>query len=300
MVISMSLVVGVAQAFSFPAYSALIPTLVDRRHLGNAIALNSTQFNLSRVLGPAIAGVVMAGLGSGWCFALNALSFLALIYAVSVIRVAATERPKDAEISFRAGLKAIFGDRDLAALILVIFFSSLFSGPLLTFIPVIARDVYHVGASGFGALLSIFGLGALTGAILIASFNPGNQAGVKVVMAGAAGAALSIIATAYVPSIRLGAVLIFATGLFFIICNAVANTRLQSGVPDHLRGRAASLFILSFRGAMPLGNLISGVTVEKWGVSRALALNGALALLSLFAIALLLRKPSEPPNAAPA
>jgi predicted MFS family arabinose efflux permease len=285
MVIVFSFVVGTVQAFSVPAYQALIPALVDRRHLGNAIALNSTQFNLSRVVGPVLAGVVMASLGSGWCFALNSLSFLALIYALHAIRMPEGGRAEGEQAGLVAGVRAVFSNRELGSLILIILFSSLFSGPLLTFIPVLARDVYHAGAGGFSFLLSVFGTGALLGAIAIASFET-TAASLRAVLLSAAALALAVIGISVAATVTIATPLVFIAGVAFIGCNAIANTRLQAGVPDHLRGRAASLYVLAFRGSLPLGNLLTGLSVGHFGARPALILNGCLALSSLGLVAL--------------
>jgi MFS family permease len=284
MIISLSFLIGTVQSFSIPAYQALVPALVPRAHLSNAIALNSTQFNLSRIIGPALAGLVMAGLGIGWCFALNSFSFLALIFAVRAIEAPRHLPAKGEAASLRSGIRSILGDRDLATLILIIASTSLLCGPLLTFIPVLARDVHGSGPEGFSLLLSVFGLGALVGAVFIASADQGKL-GVRTVLGCAFVLSTMVIGTSLAPSLAWAGVLLFAAGLAFIGCNAVANTLLQSRVGDELRGRAASLFVLSFRGALPIGNLISGLTVDRLGVSRALCLNGVLALLSLLLIA---------------
>jgi predicted MFS family arabinose efflux permease len=296
-IIALSVVVGTAQAFSIPAYGALIPALVEREHVGNAIALNSAQFNTSRVLGPVLAGIVMAGLGAGWCFALNAVSFLALIYAVHAIAIPRNVPAPRELSSLRSGIRAILGDRELAALLMTVSLSSMFSGPILTFIPVLARDVYGVGPGGFSTLLAIFGLGALAGAMGVARLGSGRNA-FRSASVSAGLLALAVLAIAFVKTIVGASVLLWLGGVAFIGCNAIANTELQTRVPDHLRGRASSVFVLSFRGALPVGNLLTGLTVDRFGVSRALALNGFLALASVLAIAVHEGgfRPASPPS----
>jgi predicted MFS family arabinose efflux permease len=245
------------------------------------------------VIGPVLAGVVMASLGSGWCFALNSLSFLALIYALQVIRVPAAERAQGELAGLAAGIRAVLSNRELGTIIGVIFFSSLFSGPLLTFIPVLARDVYGSGAGGFSLLLSVFGTGSLLGALGIASFDS-TRVGLKTVLIAAFAMALSVLGISAVTALRVALPLVFIAGVAFISCNAIANTRLQAAVSDSLRGRAASLFVLAFRGALPLGNLMTGFTVDRFGVRPALLLNAFLALASLALVSLHGRAQARP------
>ncbi len=282
-VLVLSFVVGCMQAFSTPAYLSFILEIVGREHLANAVALNSMQFNLSRLIGPAIGGVLLVSFGAGWCFGLNALSFVAMLIVLCFVP---SLPPADASLSVRSllvqireGFEAVFTRQELVTVITIVFGISFFGTPLLGFIAVLAKDVLNVGAQGFSFALSTFGLGAAVGALFVSSLQtPWIRP--KTVIATAISLAVFILLVAFSSSYVLSLFLLFLSGLAFVSSNVISNTILQTTVSDAMRGRAVSIYALAFRGGAPMGSLLTGVLVEHCGVQIALAVNG-LGLLAL-------------------
>jgi len=282
-ILVLSFVVGCMQAFSTPAYLSFIPELVGRERLANALALNSVQFNLSRLIGPVIGGVLLASLGAAWCFGLNALSFVAMFV---VLLFAPASPPADTTFSIRSlivqireGFDAVFVRKELVAVITIVFAISFFGSPLLAFIAVLAKDLLRVGAQGFSFALSAFGLGAVVGAVLISSLQP-HWIHPKTVIVSATLLAVFILLVALLPYYMLSLFLLFFSGLMFVGSNVISNTILQTAMPDAMRGRAMSIYAFAFRGGTPLGSLITGIMVEHFGVQVALAIN-SIGLLTL-------------------
>lgn len=286
-ILALSFMVGCMQAFSTPAYLSFIPEIVGRAHLANAVALNSMQFNLSRLMGPVIGGVLLASLGAAWCFGLNALSFVAMFI---VLLFAPSSPPSRERVSanslmaqIREGFEAVFARKELVAIITIVFGISFFGAPLLAFIAVLAKDALNVGAQGFSFALASFGLGAVLGAILVSSLQP-HWIRPKTVVATASSLAVLILLVALSTSYPLSLFLLFLSGFAFVSSNVIGNTILQTTVDDALRGRAVSIYALAFRGGAPIGSLITGVMVEHLNVQSALAIN-ALGLLTIVWIA---------------
>ncbi|NTW50582.1 MAG: MFS transporter, partial [Chlorobiales bacterium] len=174
MIIGVSFIVGCAQSVSTPTYLSILPSLVSREYLTNAIALNSTQFNLSRLIGPVIGGALLVGAGAAWCFGINALSYAALIIILTMIRVPRVEQQAEKPAvwhSIREGIREISSKKELVTLLIIICSVSFFGGPLLNFLPVLAKEVLRVGAQGFSTALACFGGGAVIGALAIAGFG---------------------------------------------------------------------------------------------------------------------------------
>lgn len=280
LILSLSFVTGLAQAFGGPAYQALVPTLVPKDDMANAVALNSIQFNLARVVGPVLAGFAFAGLGAVGCFSLNALSFLAPIAALLVMRMGAIEaRPGEKVLtSLRAGLDAVFSSPPLRGLVGLAFVGSFCAYPLVTFLPVFARDVFGMGAQGYSTFLAVFGVGAVVGALVVAFLSKIERRGLVVV---SMLFVYGILSTAFSLSrvLALSYVLLFFCGVALIFCVASLMTLMQTNVEDSLRGRVVSVYTLAFRGAMPLGNLMAGVLTTQLQAPFVLALNGVLLTL---------------------
>jgi predicted MFS family arabinose efflux permease len=276
-ILSVSFVIGCMQAVSTPAYLALIPTLVEKEHLSNAIALNSTQFNLSRLIGPVIGGIIIVSLGAAWCFGLNALSFIATIIALASLTAAMPAKKVTAQVSIlesvREGVRAIYSRRDLTSVILLVFGVSFFAGPVLTFIPVMAKEVLQVEAQGFSILISVFGAGAVTGALLVASLKP-PLFQIRFIFRAALCLSGAVMLFAWSSWIAVSLVILFAAGFTFVTCNSMSNTIVQTSIAESLRGRAMSIFALAFRGGLPLGSLLTGTLTHYIGVQRALAISG--------------------------
>jgi predicted MFS family arabinose efflux permease len=280
MILTLSFVVGLAQSFGGPAYQALVPTLVDKEDLPNAIALNSIQFNLARVVGPVLAGIAFYKLGAAACFGLNALSFLAPIAALLVLQRGGGIMPSTEGVlaSLRTGLRAVQNTGPLRGLIVLSFVGSFCAMPLVTFLPVFAKNVFHRDAKGYSVLLAAFGIGAILGAISVAAFGNVKRKGILAIgmqmLFGAlmAGFALS-------RSLPVSYVLLGLAGASLMTVFALFMTLVQSNVENHLRGRVVSVYTLAFRGAMPLGNLVAGALAGAFSAPKVLVANGIVMIL---------------------
>jgi predicted MFS family arabinose efflux permease len=276
-------VAGTAMSFGGPAYQALIPSLVERKDVPNAVALNSIQFNLARVVGPLIAGVTMAALGASACFSLNGLSFLAVIAGLYMIR--ATFQPQKTTDSVLEGIQSGFSfirKRGSLWQLTVLGFVSTFCGiPLLTLLPVVAKNTFHLDAKGYSYLLSISGIGSIVGALIYAGLAQRKNHGllalrVQLIFA----VLLGIFAVSrFLP---LSYICLFFGGMCLITMFSSINSLVQLTVTEEMRGRVMSIFMLAFRGGMPLGNLTAGYFASKYSPSQALfALSCVLATTSL-------------------
>jgi predicted MFS family arabinose efflux permease len=277
-IVLIAFLTGLAQSQSAPTYQAVLTSIVPAPSIPNAVALNSLQFNLSRFIGPTIAAFLLARVGTGPCFLVNALSFLAVIAALWSIRIplpAPTGEHKSLGESLRDGFRHLRGDPMLSRLTLLALLGSFFAFPLLTFLPVIADLRLGAGAAGYSLLLSSFGLGAIVGAITTA--HRGKVAGrgrlLLVAFAGHGLLATAAMASRLKP---LTMVLLFASGVCVVTAFSTLNSLVQEKAPEALRGRVLSLFGLAFRGGGPLGGLLAGVLVKGFGAPLVL---GAYSML---------------------
>jgi predicted MFS family arabinose efflux permease len=276
----LSFAVGVAQSFGGPAYSALIPTLVDKKDLQNAIALNSIQFNLARVVGPALGGIALTKLGAAWCFTLNGVSYIAVIFSLLTIRPHfVPEKTAESVIeSMRVGIDFIRHRTGMLSLVALAFFATLFSYPLITFLPVMARDVFHGGPNTFTLFLCFSGAGSVAGALIVAGSqtHSGQARRSLLVML-----LLGVLMGGFGLSRNLGisTALVFAAGAGLMIVFALNSTLVQHYVSDSMRGRVMSVYNVAFRGGMPLGSLISGLLIHQTSAPAIMAGNGLLIVL---------------------
>ena len=280
MILVLAVVVGFAQSFGGPAYQALVPTLVDKEDLPNAVALNSIQFNLARVIGPVLAGIAFYKLGAAACFGLNGLSFLAVIVALLLLKRGAPTGAASGSVlqNLKAGLVAVRDARGLRGLIGLSFVGSFCAFPLVTFLPVFAKDVFGQDAKGYSALLAAFGMGAVCGAIGTAGFGHVKRRGALAVTMQMTFGALAVgFALSRVPWISYA--LLFGAGAAIVIVFAMFMTLVQQNVDDALRGRVVSVYSLAFRGAMPLGNLTAGFLATLMPAPWVLVGNGTLLVL---------------------
>jgi predicted MFS family arabinose efflux permease len=280
MILTLSFVVGLAQSFGGPAYQALVPTLVDREDLPNAVALNSIQFNLARVIGPVLAGVAFYRLGAAACFGLNALSFLAPIAALLLLkRGGGMAAPAEGVLaSLKAGLVAVRDAKTLRGLIVLSFIGSFCAMPLVTFLPVFARNVFHRDAKGYSVLLASFGIGAILGAVGVAAFGNVKRKGtLAVAMQMLFGALMAGFAISRTPVLSYA--LLALAGASLMVVFALFMTLVQTHVEDRLRGRVVSVYSLAFRGAMPLGNLAAGALAGLFSAPAVLFGNGVVMVL---------------------
>jgi predicted MFS family arabinose efflux permease len=292
MILVLSFVVGLAMSFGGPAYQALVPTLVEKEDVPNAVALNSIQFNLARVIGPVLAGVTFATLGAAACFGLNGLSFFAVIVALLALRRGAPTGAASGSVleNLKAGLAAAHRDRALRGLIGLAFVGSLCTFPLLTSLPVFAKDVFKGDVKDLSYFLAVFGLGAVFGAVGTASFGHVKRRGALAVAMQMTFGAL-MIGFAVSRSKWLSFALLFLAGAALMIVFAMFMTLVQTKVDDAMRGRVVSVYSLAFRGGMPLGKIVAAFLVTLMPTPWMLIGNGTL--LVLVGLTVLLRNNPE-------
>jgi MFS family permease len=271
---------GTAMAMNQPSYQALVPRLVRREDLTNAIALNSAQFNMSRILGPSLGGYAMAAFGVAGNFFLNGLSFLAVLWALLRIRypVEQEHRRESMLTSLHGGFKYVRGRPQMYVLIWMIGVSSLLTMPFLTFIPYFARDQLHSGESGLGWLLACSGAGAVLGAVTVAWQGQIRHRGTVIALCGA-GVMAVVIVFCYSHSFALSQFLMFLEGFGMILTISSVNVAMQHLSSDEMRGRVMSIYGTCFLGLPPLGALLAGELSRHIPTPHALAFMSGLALL---------------------
>ena len=278
---------GVTAAFDIPGRQAFVADLVADRDMMSAIALNSASFNGSRIIGPAVAGVIIGVAGVGACFLLNGVSYLALIGALLVMRFAKVPggmRETAARSTIREGLAYLFADRNMRTLLLLIAISSIFGLPFHVMLPVVARNVMGLGSTEFGWMVSATGAGAIVAALGLVTFARHVPKG-RVITIAAPLFGLSVSSLGLAPSLAVLLPLLVLAGFFQVVLTATTNTLLQSMVKDEYRGRVMSAYSLSFLGLMPLGTLMAGIVAEGWGATAWLAESGIVcAALTLIAL----------------
>ena len=272
---------GVISAFEIPARQAMVVELVSREDLVDAIALNSGGFNLARIVGPSIAAIVLAKFGVAWCFGINALSYFAVLTSLARINLPPWT-PVQYLVSpaeqLKQGLRYIRSSRAVSGLMGVIAVYSIFGFQYLTMMPVIARDVLHTGASGYGLLLTFVGIGALTGALSLAGLGGRIRRGRLFNATAYAFAGLTILFS-LMRTVHLAAVVLLFLGLTMLINGALANGILQSVVPDELRGRVMATYVFVYVGFTPIGSFIAGVVARFVGVGWAIFAGGVIMLV---------------------
>jgi MFS family permease len=285
-ILALSFMTGCAQAFGGPAYQSLIPSLVQKDDLPNAIALNSIQFNLARVIGPLLAGLALAAFGSVFCFTLNGLSFLVVIVAIVSLHVThvAPQVVRRMAHELRDGLSYVRHEGSLLVLTFLAFVGTFLGTSLLTLLPIFAQAVFHKGVSEYSQLMAFSGAGAVAGALVVAWRGRFKGMGT---------AALSIqivfgflIVGFGVSRIELlSEILLFAGGAAMMIVFSSTNSLVQLVVPDEMRGRVMSIYMLAFRGGMTLGALVAGSVATITSAPFVLALSGSLlALVGVWAL----------------
>jgi predicted MFS family arabinose efflux permease len=274
-------VAGSGQSFGGPAYQALIPTLVKREDVPNAIALNSIQFNLARVVGPVLAGAAFAALGAAVCFGLNALSFLAVVIALLLIRTSfvPTQTGESVLAQIKSGFVYIREKGSLWQLTILGFVSTFCGVPLLTLLPVFAKDVYGLGATGYSYMMAISGAGAITGALAYAALSRTSRQGlfalwVQIVFA------VFLTLFALSTNLILSCTILFVTGACLISLFASITSLVQLATAEEMRGRMMSIFMLAFRGGMPLGDLSAGFLASRFSPQLALVVLSAVLILA--------------------
>lgn len=276
LVIIITLGIGIVQAFNSPAYQTIMLDLVPKNDIMNAIALNSFQFNLTRVIGPGIAGVLVTLVGVSVCFFLNSLSFLAVVVALFMVRLPAPTRivvKRTVLQEIQESLGYLKSNIALSGLLMIASLMSLFVVPYLTLLPVFVQQVFKGGPEDYGILLSAVGVGALIGALLVARISSRLRRkslfmnwGMLIMVSGLLLFSLS-------SNLVLAMVALAFAGGATVTVNTTLNTIVQSSVPDELRGRILSIWTLCSVGFMPLGNLQSGIVAEQWGAPVSVMVN---------------------------
>jgi predicted MFS family arabinose efflux permease len=279
-ILCLSFISGLAQAFGGPAYQALIPTLVERVDIPNAIALNSIQFNMAVVIGPALAGQALARVGEKWCFGLNTLSFLAPIIALSTISARFLPEITRESIfsSLKEGIKFVRRQNSMEALIVLAFFMTALSMPMRTYIPVFVKDIFHRGPETYGNLLSLMGVGSICGSLIVAGRGDiRNKGRVALTMLICLGGGISGFSLSR--SLPLSYAMLVLVGTSMMAVFATVTSLVQLITTNEMRGRVMSVYNCAFRGGMPMGNLVSGWLVPVFTAPVVLALNGFLLVL---------------------
>jgi MFS family permease len=287
-ILALSFTTGIAQAFGGPAYQSLVPSLVKKTDLPNAIALNSIQFNLARVFGPLLAGTTLAAFGTAMCFGLNGLSFLVVIVAILSLSITHTRQtdPKPLLHELKAGLAYVRSQSAIIALTVLAFMTTFLGLPLLTFLPVFARDIFHGDVERYSELMAYSGAGAVCGALVVAWLGRFRRMGLTLLLVQVV---FGLLVTAFALSRTgwLSNLLIFLDGAALIVVFSMTASLVQLLVPDHMRGRVVSVYMVAFRGGMPLGSLWGGYAASLTSAPYVLAVNGAL--VSLVAVYFLVR-----------
>ncbi|HLB37142.1 MAG TPA: MFS transporter [Gemmatimonadales bacterium] len=285
-IIVIATLMGAVNAFDVPARQSFFVEMVGKDDLMNAIALNSSAFNVTRVLGPAVAGVVIGKLGVGVCFLLNGLSFLAVLTALFAIRLPPYRRaalPPSTWAHIREGLRYVTGDRRVSAIVLNIAALSIFGYPFLVLMPVVARDVLGKGAVEFGWMSSAVGAGALAGALMLAAFARRLPKG-RMLRWASTGFGIILFAFSLSRSLPLSLAVLVMTGFVLIVNTATTNTLLQTLTPDELRGRVMSVFTLAFVGMGPIGALQAGILADRIGAPTTLMVGALVCVLITFVL----------------
>jgi len=280
-IIILSLIQGVIMAFDAPARHAFVVRIVDRKDdIGNAIALNSTTFHASRLVGPPLAGFIIAVSNEGICFLINGLSYIMVITALLMIKVEPHEHQnshKSAMRDIKDGFLYVFRSVPIKAILMMVAFASVIGMPYAVLMPVMARDVLHGASQTFGLLMGGAGLGALTGALYLASRKNARglfrNLSIAPLIFG-----LGIIGFSISRSVELSLILLVTSGFGMMTIMASSNTIIQSVVDENMRGRVMSLYTFSFMGLTPFGNLVMGSAAQKIGTPATLFISGILCI----------------------
>ena len=283
-ILALSFVVGVGQSFGGPAYSALLPSLVDAEDLSNAIAMNSIQFNLARIVGPTIAGLAYTTLGVTWCFTLNGLSYIAVIISLFMIHVKFVPAKSREPVltSMKEGLRFIRRRDGMTALVILAFCTTLFGFSLNGFLPVFVRNIFHRGPETYTLLLVCSGAGSICGALAVAAAEKMKGQG-RLTLLILVSLGLIICGFALSTRLYLSCVLMFLSGAAIMASASFMLSLAQLITTDAMRGRVMSVYNLAFRAGIPLGALALGKLIPVFGVSKALTGTGvALVLVSFY------------------
>jgi len=270
---------GVVNAFDIPARQSFLVEMVGREDLINAIALNSSMFNGARIVGPAVAGILVAAIGEGWCFFANGVSYIAVIIGLTMIRVPPSAAPKkgSAVSHIAEGFRFAARTTPIRALLLLLGLVSLTGMPYAVLMPVFADQIFHSGARGLGILMGFSGAGALIGALALATRQGVTGLG-RWVAASTGVFGASLILFSFSRSFWIAAALLVPVGLAMMTQMGASNTLIQTMTPDPLRGRVMSVYSMMFMGMAPAGALLAGFMADRFGAPFTVAAGGAVAI----------------------
>jgi MFS family permease len=276
-ILALAVLLGLINAFDLPARQVLVAQTVDREDLPNAIALNSSVFHGTRVLGPAVAGIMVAAVGEGWCFVVNGVSFLAVIAGLLMMRlqpwVTRSDHPPVFS-HFLEGVRFVRGHREVRLLLLLLGIVCLMGMPYTVLMPIFADGILHGGPRGMGLLMGASGTGAVLGAAALAGRR--RMSGLERIAAlGAIGVGLSLACFAYSHSFWLSAFLMIPVGMTMVGHMTANNTLVQMLIPDEMRGRVMAFHAMVFTAGMPLGGVLEGWLAGRIGAPLTVALGGA-------------------------
>ncbi len=278
-ILILAILLGVTNAVDMPTRQSFMIEIAGREDLMNAIALNSVVFNLAKILGPALGAVLLASLGAGWCFLFNGLSFIAVIFGISLIKVKPYVREKSENSilqEVKDGLRYIYTDRILFQTVLFVLVIGIFAFNYNVFIPVFVKEVLHHDAQSFGMLMAALGIGSIFGALSVAGSRKSGPK-MKVLFLSCLAIGVLLFAFGYTTQYIAAIILMVALGAFSIYFSTTANSTLQIHSQDAYRGRVMSVYSLVFAGATPIGSLFSGASISRIGVLDTLRLSGILA-----------------------
>ncbi len=295
-IILLSIFLGLVNAFDVPTRQSFVLEMIENKEdLGNAIALNSSMFNGARLLGPSIAGIVIAAIGEGLCFLLNALSFVAVIIALLAMRIAPRERKVESRgvlEGFKEGFKYAFGFAPIKYILLLLALVSVMGMPYAVLMPIFARDILHGGPRTLGFLMGATGMGALTGAMFLASRK--SVAGLsRWIPAAASIFGAGLIAFSFSRSLWLSMGLLYVVGFGMMVQMASSNSILQTISDDDKRGRVMSFYAMSFMGMAPFGSLLAGSFASVIGAPTTLMISGICCIIGAAVFAAKLPKLHE-------
>jgi predicted MFS family arabinose efflux permease len=282
-ILCLSFVTGLAQAFGGPAYQALIPSLVSIENISNAIALNSIQFNLARVIGPVLGGIALARLGAAWCFGLNGLSFVAVIISLLMLHIPFVPAPAKQSVlaSMRQGLGFVRKHPVMPSLVVLAFFMTALGVPLIVFLPVFAKDVFRGGVNTYTLLLSTYGVGSICGALTVAALGSVRGKGrIALSFLVCLGVTMTVFSLSKV--LTVSCVFLFLAGASLVGVLSLVSSLVQEITTDAMRGRVMSVYNVAFRGGMPVGSLVTGSLVPH--LTAPVVLAGNAVLLSVLGI----------------
>jgi MFS family permease len=280
-VFTLAAALGLVNAFDIPARQAFVVDMVGRDDLINAIALNSSMVNGARIVGPAVAGILVASVGEGWCFFINATSYIAVIAGLLMMKITRHERvplPGSALANIAEGFRFVAQTAPVRALLILLGVISLMGMPYAVLMPIFADQILHGGASGLGLLMGASGAGALVGALSLA-VRRGMRGLGRWVALSSAGFGASLILFSLSRSFWLSAALLVPAGFSMMIEMASSNTLIQAMVPDKLRGRVMAVYSMMFMGMAPIGALLAGLLANRLGAPHTVALGGAVCIV---------------------